>query len=78
MERKVLFEIEALYRDDFRVTGFSFGEGEKALCIVGSMRGNENQQLFACSRLVRRLKELEEKGRIAPGKEILVIPCANP
>ena len=78
MERKVLFEIEALYRDDFRVTGFAFGKGEKALCIVGSMRGNENQQLFACSRLVRRLKELEEKGRIAPGKEILVIPCANP
>ena len=78
MERKVLFEIEALYRDDFRVTGFSFGKGEKALCIVGSMRGNENQQLFACSRLVRRLKELEEKGKIAPGKEILVIPCANP
>lgn len=78
MERKTLFEIKAVYRDDFRVTGFSFGEGEKSLCIVGSMRGNENQQLYTCSRLVRRLKELEEKGRLVPGHEILVIPCVNP
>lgn len=78
MERKVLFEIKALYRDDFRVTGFSFGQGEKAVCIVGSMRGNENQQLFACSSLIKKLTELEEKGRIAPDKKILVIPCVNP
>lgn len=78
MERKVLFEIKALYRDDFRVTGFSFGQGEKAICIVGSMRGNENQQLFACSRLIQKLTELEKKGRIAPDKQILVIPCVNP
>lgn len=78
MEREVLFEIKGLYRDDFRVTGFSFGGGEPALCIVGSMRGNENQQLFACSTLVNRLMELEQKGRIAEDKKILVIPCANP
>lgn len=78
MEQKVLFEIKALYRDDFRVTGFSFGQGEHSICIVGSMRGNENQQLYACSRLVRKLQELEEKGRIAPDKQILVIPCVNP
>lgn len=78
MEREVLFEIKGLYRDDFRVMGFSFGRGEPALCIVGSMRGNENQQLFACSTLVNRLMELEQKGRIAEDKKILVIPCANP
>ena len=78
MEHRTLFEIKALYRDDFRVTGFTFGHGEKAICIVGSMRGNENQQLFACSSLVRRLSELESKGKIVPGKEILVIPSANP
>lgn len=78
MDRNVLFEIKALYRDDFRVTGFSFGQGEKAICIVGSMRGNENQQLYACSQLIRKLTELEEKGRIAPDKQILVIPCVNP
>ena len=78
MERETLFEIKALYRDDFRITGFTFGSGEPAVCVVGSMRGNENQQLFACSSLIRRLTELEKSGRIVPGKKILVIPCANP
>lgn len=78
MKQSVLFEIKALYRDNFRVTGFTFGEGEESICIVGSMRGNENQQLYACSRLIRKLTELEERGRILPGKQILVIPCVNP
>lgn len=78
MERKVLFEIKALYRDDFRITGFSFGEGEKALCIVGSMRGNEKQQLFVCSQMIKKLTELEAKGCLTEGKQILVIPCINP
>ena len=78
MERKTLFEIKALYRDDFRVTGFTFGHGEPSICIVGSMRGNENQQLYACSCLVKKLTQLEADGRIMPGKQILVIPCVNP
>lgn len=78
MKRRTLFEIKALYRDDFRVTGFSFGEGEKSACIVGSMRGNENQQLYCCSQLIRKLRELEDKGCIREGKEILVVPCVNP
>lgn len=78
MEKKILFEIKALYRDDFRVTGFSFGSGEKAACIVGSMRGNENQQLYCCSQLIRKLRALEESRCIRKGKEILVVPCVNP
>lgn len=78
MEEETVFQIEGLYRDDFRVRGFAFGTGEPALCVVGSMRGNENQQLYACSQLIRRLRELEGKGRIVPGKRILVIPSANP
>ncbi len=78
MEKKVLFEIKALYRDDFRVTGYSFGQGERAACVVGSMRGNENQQLYCCSQLVRKLRELEAAGRIREGREILVVPCVNP
>ena len=78
MEKVTLYEIKALYRDNFRVTGYRFGYGEKAVCILGSTRGNENQQVYCCSQLVKRLKALEEKGRIAEGKEILVIPCANP
>ena len=78
MKKEVLYEIKALYRDDFRVMGYRFGEGEKALCIVGNLRGNENQQLYCASRLVARLKRLEEDGSLIPGKQILVIPCANP
>ena len=78
MEQKTIYEFGAVYRDTFRVTGFYFGTGEKTMCVVGSMRGNENQQMYACSLLVKRLRELEEKGRIAEGKEILVIPCVNP
>lgn len=78
MEKKIVFEIKALYRDDFRVTGFTFGQGKPSICIIGSMRGNENQQLYACSCLVKKLSELEKKGRIVSGKQILVIPCANP
>ena len=78
MQESILYEINSLYRDNFRVTGFSFGAGEKSVCVVGSMRGNEYQQIYACSRLIEKLKSLEEKGRIASGKQILVIPCANP
>ena len=78
MKKEVLFQIHAMYRDDFRVTGYSFGEGEESVCIVGSMRGNEYQQMYVCSQLISKLKVLEEKERICAGKKILVIPCANP
>ena len=78
MKRETLYQIHSLYRDDFRVTSFTFGEGEKSLCVVGSMRGNEFQQIYACSRLIQRLKVMEEKGRILPGRQIMVIPCTNP
>lgn len=78
MERKTIFEIKALYRDNLRVTGLQFGKGEKAACIVGSMRGNEVQQIYTCSLLVKRLREMEREGRIKEGKEILVVPSVNP
>lgn len=78
MERRVLFEIESLYRDNFRVVGLTFGKGEKSLCIVGNTRGNEYQQIYICSQLVKKLKELEARGRICPGHEIMVVPSANP
>ncbi len=77
MEKHVLFQIPALYRDDFRITGYTFGEGEKSACIVGSLRGNENQQLYICAKLVQRLKKLEAMGRIKKGHQIMVIPSAN-
>ncbi|MCI5899559.1 MAG: M14 family metallopeptidase [Hominisplanchenecus sp.] len=78
MKKSVLFKINSLYRDNFRVTGYTFGSGEKALCVVGNMRGNEIQQIYTCSQLIQRLKKLEEEGRIREGREILVIPSCNP
>lgn len=78
MEKKTIFEIKGLYRDDFRVTGYTFGTGEKAACIMGNFRGNEFQQIYTCSLLVDRLKKMEEEGRIKEGKEIFVIPSGNP
>lgn len=78
MKESIIYQIPHIYRDDFRVRAFTFGEGEKALCIVGSMRGNEYQQIFLCSRVLQRLKKLEADGRLVPGKQIMVIPSVNP
>ena len=44
MNKRVIYEMVGLYRDDFQITGYEFGEGEKSVCIVGSSRGNEVQQ----------------------------------
>ena len=35
MKKDVLFSLKSLYRDDLRVTGYRFGSGEPAACIVG-------------------------------------------
>lgn len=78
MKKKVIYKIEGLYRDDFRITGYEFGKGKKTVCIVGSMRGNEVQQLYCCSQLVKKFKQLEEEGRIAEGHSVLIIPSMNP
>lgn len=78
MKKKTVYEIASIYRDNFRVSGYEFGEGKKSVCIVGSMRGNEVQQLYVCSQLVKRLKKMEADGRIREGHRILVIPSVNP
>lgn len=78
MKKVVIYEITGLYRDTFRVTGYEFGSGEKSVCIVGSMRGNEVQQLYCCSQMVKKLKTMEQDGRLSEGHKILVIPCINP
>ena len=78
MNKKVIYEIKGLYRDDFRVTGYEFGEGEQSVCIVGGSRGNEVQQIYCCSLLVKKMKQLEAEGRIAKDKKILIIPSINP
>lgn len=77
MRKEKLFSLRNSYRDDMDVYGFHFGKGDKAACVVGAMRGNEVQQLYICSQLVKTLKELEEKGAIVHNNEILVIPSVN-
>lgn len=78
MEKIIIYEQEAEYRDDFRIRGYRFGRGDKAVAVVGSMRGNEHQQLFAASQLVKRLIQIEAAGHLNEDRQILVIPCANP
>lgn len=77
MQKEILFTLKSPYRDDLRIQGYRFGKGEKAACIVGALRGNEVQQLYVCSQIVKTLSELERRGSIVHNKEILVIPSVN-
>lgn len=70
--------MESPYRDTFRIRGYRFGEGEQTLAIVGAMRGDEIQQQYICSQLVRELSNLENQGKLALDHQILIIPSANP
>lgn len=78
MKVQTIFNMPSPYRDDFRVKAYTFGLGRKALCIVGSMRGDEMQQQYVASRLVAVLREAEERSLLAPGISISVIPSVNP
>ena len=78
MKIQTIFRMPSPYRDDFRIKAYTFGEGEKTLSIVGSMRGDEIQQLYVASRMVAILKAAEENGHIKEGVSITVIPSANP
>lgn len=78
MEKELIYTIPSIYRDDFRIHGYRFGSGEKALCVIGSMRGNEYQQIYTCSQLVKTLKKLEAEEKLEENKEVLVIPSLNP
>lgn len=77
MTKKVIFELPSPYRDPLRITGCRFGRGDKAVCIVGAMRGNEVQQLYICSQLVHILEQFEKRGLLLKGNEILVVPSIN-
>lgn len=77
MNQKIIYEIRGMYRDDLRITGYEFGSGRKTVCIVGSSRGNEVQQLYCCSLLVKKFRQLEEEGRISGNTKILIIPSIN-
>lgn len=77
MKKEVIFSLPGFYRDDFRVTGYRFGKGAKSCCIIGSIRGDETQQLYMCGKLVKILTHMEKQGDIAYDREILVIPSIN-
>ena len=77
MKEKMIFELSSVYRDNMRIKGYTFGEGEKSACIVGATRGNEVQQLYICSRLINIFKQLEHQGKIKYGRSVMVIPTVN-
>lgn len=77
MNKEIIYELDGLYREQFKIEGFRFGHGNKAACIVGASRGNEIQQMYICSQLIKVLKNLEEHGNIVNDNEILVIPSIN-
>lgn len=77
MRKERIYTLKNSYRDDLNIYGYHFGRGEKSACIVGAIRGNEVQQLYICSQLVKALTSLEAKGAIVNGNEILVIPSVN-
>lgn len=78
MRKEIIFQMKSTYRDDFRIEGYWFGSGEKTACIIGPMRGDEVQQQYVCSQIVKALQEKESRGEITEGKSILVIPSCNP
>lgn len=78
MKKEILFSMSSPYRDEFHIAGYTFGEGKKALCIVGAMRGDEIAQQYVCSQMVRELNTLEGRGVLASGISVTVIPSVNP
>ena len=78
MTKEIVYKFESAYRGDFNVKAYHFNKGEKSCCIVGALRGNEIQQLYVCSKLIKALGELEKQCKISYGHKITVIPCVNP
>lgn len=79
MKELTLFTVEAPYRQSLPVKAWHFGDCEKkSLAVVGALRGNEIQQMYICSRLIRRLSELEESGSLhTEAFGMMIVPCAN-
>jgi len=77
MDKKIIYSIRSPYRQNMDIAGYTFGAGERSCCVVGALRGNEIQQMAVCAQLVDTLKRLEEKGCVAGGRSVMVVPCAN-
>ena len=77
MRKKVIYSLSSPYREEMKISDYRFGHGKKTACIVGSIRGNEVQQLYVCSQIIKKLTELEASGAIVSGNEIMVVPSVN-
>lgn len=77
MHTEEIYRVKSPYREDMVIKGFCFGKGEPAACILGSERGDEIQQMYICSQLIKALKELEANGCVNAGKKIQIIPVIN-
>lgn len=77
MRKEIIYSLQAPYREPLNIYGYRFGRGEKSACIIGPTRGNEIQQLYVCSQLIKTLTGLEKTGAIVGRNEILVIPSIN-
>jgi predicted deacylase len=75
--KEILFDLKSPYRNNFQIYAFRFGSGRHSVAIVGAMRGDEVQQQFICSQVVKNLIDIERRGLISAGHEILVIPSVN-
>ena len=73
MRKTEIYTMGSPYREDLRITGYTFGHGKKAACIVGSIRGNEIQQLYICSQLIRKLNEEDHVAIIMVSHDIMNI-----
>ena len=78
MERIEILRMKSPFRDDFVIHGFHFGGHKKTVAIVGSMRGDEVQQLFVASQVIKNLCQLEAHDAISTEMGVLVIPTVNP
>lgn len=78
MREEILFTMETPYRLPLAVRGWYFGNPERrSLAVLGALRGNEVQQMYICSQLIRALAAMEKNGELAEDCGILVVPCAN-
>lgn len=77
MLKETIYTLDAPFRANMNIYGYTFGSGDKSACIVGPTRGNEVQQLYVCSQLIKTLAQIEKNGHLLNNHEILVIPCVN-
>lgn len=88
MKRELIRSVSSSSRNAAEIWAYRFSAAQtatakdaddgpgKALAIVAGMRGDEVLQTYVASQIVKQLAENEN--RLPSGREILVIPAANP